>query len=123
MRSRIYPHRNLIRIFTRDSLIHVEEVAVAFGDHRLSEAPDGVAEIEANTPAVLTDSPALVHGLFGTTRRNIAGGEIAKARVDTLEVVVPVFFRNVFRSATVTRLLRYPNAPIVAQRLAHQREL
>src|ERR1039458_3074777 len=54
---------------------------------------------------------------------NIARDQIAEARVAAFEIVVALFFGNLVRRPRIALLLRDPDATIVAQRFAHQREL
>src|SRR5213079_1527923 len=49
--------------------------------------------------------------------------EVAVARVQPLEIVVPLLIRNLVRRSRIALLLRYPDAPVVAKRLAHQCQL
>ena len=92
MHSRVDAHRTLVGIFTGDVLIHLEEVAVAFLDGFLTETLDGIREIQINTEPAWADSPALVAGLFGRARRNVAGREVAVARVFALEEIIAIIF-------------------------------
>ena len=63
------------------------------------------------------------HDLLGVARRDVARHEVAEGRILALEVVVALLFGNLFRRPLVALLLRHPDAAVVAQALAHQREL
>src|SRR5438093_143156 len=56
-------------------------------------------------------------------RGDVARGEVAIGGVDALEVVVALALRDLVGGAGVALLLRDPNAPVVAERLGHEREL
>ena len=63
------------------------------------------------------------HDLLGVARRDVARHEVAEARILALEVVVALVLGNLLRRPLVALLLRHPDAAVVAQALAHQREL
>src|SRR2546423_655799 len=56
-------------------------------------------------------------------RRCGAGYEGAEGGVPALEEVVALGFRDLVGRARVVHLRRYPDAPVVAERLAHEGEL
>src|SRR5690606_20688 len=68
-------------------------------------------------------SPALVADALGGAGGDVAGAEVAKARIHPLEVVVALVLGNLPGIALVARLLRHPDAPVVAEALRHQGEL
>ena len=88
-----------------------------------AEALDRVREVEVDAEAAGTDAAALVADLLGRARGDVAGGEVAVGRVLALEVVVALVLRDLVGRAGVALLLRHPDAAVVAQRLAHEREL
>src|SRR2546426_9278414 len=47
----INPHRHLERVFSRDALVHLEQVTVALGNNLTAEARDGVAEVQIHAVA------------------------------------------------------------------------
>src|SRR2546430_4559851 len=52
-------------------------------------------------------APLVAH-LLGTARRHVPGREVAVARVQPLEIVVPLLLRNVVRRSWIVPLLRDP---------------
>jgi hypothetical protein len=113
----------LVRILGRDLVVHVEQVAVAVAHRRLAQPLDGVGEIEVDGVAGPADAEPVVAHALGGAGRDVAGHEVAERGVDALEVVVAFRLRDVGRGALVALGLRHPHPPVVAQRLAHQREL
>ena len=71
----------------------------------------------------LADAAALVAHLLGVARRDVARDQVAEARVLALEVVVALVLGNLVGRPLVARLFRHPDAAVVAQALAHQRQL
>src|SRR5690606_27814952 len=114
---------HLVRVVARDVAVHLEEVAVAILDYVAPESLDGVAEIEVDADARRSDAASLVDHLLGSTRGDVARGEVAEARIVALEVVVALALGDVVGVTRVPLLQRHPDPPVVAQRLAHQREL
>ena len=90
-------HRDLIGILGRDALVHLEQVAVARLDDLDAEALDRVLEIEVDRQAGVADAVAFVGLLLGRPRRDVAGHEVAEARIAALEVVVALGFWNLIR--------------------------
>src|SRR6185437_7480919 len=54
---------------------------------------------------------------------DVTGDEVAEGRVDALQVVVALVLGDLVRRTVVALRLRHPDAAVVAQRLAHQRQL
>ncbi len=123
VRGREDAHGRAIGVLVRDALVHLEEVAVAFADRALAEALDRRAEVQVDAEPGLADAAPGVARFLRGTRSDVARREVAEARVLALEVVIALFLGDVSRCPRVTRLLRDPDAPVVAQRLAHQRQL
>ena len=123
MDGRVDAHRDLVRVFVGDAPVHVEQVAVARADGVVAEARDRVREIEIDRQARFADAAAFVADRLGVPRRDVARHEIAEARVLPLEVVVAIRFGDLVRRPLVAVCLRHPDAAVVPQRLAHQREL
>ena len=69
------------------------------------------------------DAAALVADFFRAARGDIPGRQVAEAGVLALEKVVALGLGDVGGSPHVAGARRHPDAPIVAQRLAHQGEL
>ena len=87
------------------------------------DAGDGGREVEVHAVLERPDALALVdHGL-GVARRHVAGHQVAEAGVLPLEEVVALGLGDLVGRARVVGVARHPDAPVVAQRLAHQREL
>ena len=107
MRSRIDAHGNLIGIFSGDALVHLEEVAIAFGDLGGTEALDAVGEIEIHTEAARADAATFVALALGSARGDVARNKVAETRVAALEVVVALGFRDLVGRTFVARSLGY----------------
>ena len=69
------------------------------------------------------DAAAFVARPLGGARRDVAGHEVAEARIAALEVVVALRLGNLLGRALVALVLRHPHAAVVAQALRHQRQL
>jgi hypothetical protein len=114
MDSRIDPHGNFVGILSSDFLIHVEEVAVFFANHGLGKPANRIREVQINAlPAGAHASP-FIADFLRIARSNVAGNQIAEARVTPFEVIIPLVFRNAGGSAIVVLLLRHPHAPVVS---------
>ena len=120
---RVDAHRDLVRVLVGDALVHLEEVPVALLDDVDAEAADRIAEVEVHAVLLRADAVPGVDLDLGGARRDVAGREVAEARVPALEVVVAVRLGDLVRRAGVVDVLRHPDAAVVAQRLRHQREL
>ncbi len=116
-------HGNLVRVLVGDALVHVEEVAVLFPDHGGPEALDGVRKVQVDAVPAGTHAAPFVRDLLGRARGDVARHQVAERGIAPLEVVVAVRFRDLVRQPGVALLLRHPDAAVVAQRLAHEREL
>ena len=121
--SRVDTHRPLIRILIRDTLVHVEQIAVAFGNRVLAEALDGIREIQIHAQPARADTATIITGFLGGTRRNISRRQVAEARILPLQEVIALRFRDGGRCAIVPPLDRHPHASVVAKRFRHEREL
>ena len=60
MHGGINAHRTLVRIFVRDALIHVEQVAVTFRNRLLAKTFDGVCEVEIHTKPARTNATSVI---------------------------------------------------------------
>ena len=121
-------HGDLVGVLPGDLRVHVEQVAVLLGDRLGAHPLEGVGEVEVDPTAEVADqradTAALVADVLRLSRRDVAGDEVAERGVDPLEVVVAVLLGDVARVlVAVLAPLRHPDAAVVAQRLAHQREL
>ncbi len=120
----------LTRIYVGDFLIHVEEVAVALANHVDAKAVDSLREVEEYCKSGIIDTITLVTTLLGSTRRYVAGYEVAECRVTTLEIVVALVFRDIttldltsLEFLGVFDILGHPDAAVVTERLRHKSKL
>ena len=93
-----------------------------------AEPLDGLGEVEVDAAThaldLGADAAALVAHVLGLAGGDVAGDQVAERRVDALEVVVAVLLGDLPRVlGAVGLLLGHPDPAVVAQRLAHQREL
>ena len=116
-------HGHLVGILVGDALVHVEQVAVALANGLLAQALDGVGEVEIDAQAGFAHAAAFVAHRLGVARGHVARNQVAEAGIAALEVVIALVFRDLVGRALVALFLRHPDAAVVAQRLAHQREL
>src|SRR5262249_29780105 len=87
------------------------------------EPPDRVGEVEVDAVTTRAHAPALVAHPLGGTTGDVTRHEVAEPRVLALEVVVALVLGDLAGAPPVARRPRHPYAAVVAQRLAHQREL
>src|SRR6185437_4548444 len=123
MRRWVDTHRNLVRVLVGDALVHLEQITVSLGDGLRTESLDGIGKVEVHTAAGLTDTTALVAHLLCRAGRDVARAKITKRRILALQIIIPLGSRYFIGRTLVPLRLWYPHASIVAQRLAHQREL
>ena len=123
MGSRVDAHRDRVRVLTGDALVHLEQVGVALHHHVASQPPDRVAEVQIDAAPPRADAATLVAHFLGASRCDVTRGEVAEARVQPLQVVVALRLRDLLRPPLVAGPARDPDPAVVAQRLAHQREL
>ena len=116
--GRVDPHRHLVRILVGDLLVHLEEVAVARAHGVLADAADRVGEIQVDGQLRLADAAAFVADRLGGARRDVAGHQVAEARVAPLEVVVALGFGDLLRRPLVAAA---SSAPRRARRCAGSR--
>ena len=88
-----------------------------------AESLDGVGEVEIDGQAALADAAALVADRLGVARRDVARDQVAEARIAALEVVVALRLGDLAGRPLVALRLGHPDAAVVAQALAHQRQL
>nr|BFE75348.1 hypothetical protein GCM10020092_086490 [Actinoplanes digitatis] len=124
MHGGVDAHRHRVRVLAGDALVHLEEVAVLGLDGLAAQPLDRVGEVEVDAEPAGADAAALVADVLGRAGRDVAGYQVAERRVDPLQVVVAVVLGDLGgRLAAVLAALGYPDPAVVAQRLAHQREL
>ncbi len=123
MDGRIDAHWHFVRIFIGNALIHLEEVAVALADGLHAQAVDGFGEVQIDAQAGRAHAaPSVADGL-GVAAGHVARHKVAEARIAALQIVVALGLGNLIGRALVALLFGNPDAPIVAQRFAHQRQL
>jgi len=118
--SRENAHGHFVRILTRDTLVHLEEVAVAGFNGIPTETLDGIPEIQENGESGVANAAAIVGRHLGVAGRDIARYQVSETGVLALQVIIPFILRNILGTSFITLLLRYPNAPIVPKRFGHQ---
>ncbi len=117
------PHRHPVGVLVGDPLVHVEEVAVLGLDRLAPHARDGVGEVQVDALAAGAHAPALVADVLRGAGGDVARDEVAEGRVDALQVVVALVLGDLVGGPVVALGLRHPDPAVVAQRLAHQRQL
>src|SRR5207249_2657388 len=110
VRGGVDPHRYLERVLPRNALVHLEQVAVPLGDHLTAEARDGVAEVQINAVPSRAHAVPFVAHFLGTPGRHVPGREVPVARVQPLEIVVPLLLGNLVGRSGIALPLRYPDA-------------
>ena len=123
MHCGVNAHRNLVRIFIGDALVHLEQIAVALANYILTKSFDRVRKIEIDTEPTLAYTTTFVAHLLGPARSDVSRSEIPETGILPLQVVITLALRDLRRRSLVAFLLRHPHAPVVSERLAHQREL
>ena len=123
VRSGVDAHRHLVRVLARDPLVHLEQVPVAGADDVHPEPVDRVREVEVDAVAARADAAVLVDHALRRARCHVTRDEVAERGIAALEEVVALVLGDLVRRAIVTHRHRHPDAPVVAQRLAHQRQL
>ena len=63
--GRVDTHRHLVRVLSRDPLVHVEQVSVALLDDVDSETIDGIGEVEIHAVFQRADTLAGIDGALG----------------------------------------------------------
>ena len=123
MHGRVDAHGLFVRILIRDALVHVEQVAIPLGDGGLAQSLDAVGKVEVHSEAARTHAAPVVARFLGGARGDVPRREVAEARVLALQEVIALGVRNLRGRPMVAALERHPDAPVVAQRLRHEREL
>src|ERR1700693_3556641 len=73
--------------------------------------------------ACFADTAPFVANRLGIARGHIARDQIAEAGIAPLQKVVTFVLGDLIGWTLIPRLHRHPDAPVIAKRLAHQREL
>ena len=122
VRCWVNAHRCLVRVFTCNALVHLEQVAVALFHNITTKSINCCREIEVDSIFQWSNSLTLVNQSFCCTRRNIARGQVAIRRIQALKEVIALSLRNLICLTIVVCTLRNPYSPVIAQRLAHECE-
>ena len=101
----------------------MEQVAILSQDHVQAVAFDRLGKVEIDTEAALADTVALVAGLLGVPGGHVTGHEVAKRGVFALEVIVTLRLGDVIGVPFVPLGLGHPDATVVAEAFAHERQL
>ena len=91
---RIDAHRNLVRIFVGDALVHLEQIAVALANHIHAQPLDGIREIEIDAQPGLAHAAAFVAHGFRVARCHVARDQVAEARIAALQIIIALGFRE-----------------------------
>ena len=128
--GRVNHHRVLVGVLVGNFLVHVEKVTVTLCNNILAQAVDSLGEVEEYGQAGVVHAKAFVATLLGCTRSHVARHKVAERWIAALEVIVAVFFGNVFsfdfaflQFLGVFKFLGNPNTSVITQRLRHKREL
>jgi len=120
--GRINHHRVVVRAHVCDFFVHIEEVTVTLSYHIFAQTVDCIAEVEEYGQAGIVYTEALVATFFGCTAGNIARNEVTECRITAFQVVVAVFFGDVFSLQStflqflgIFQFLRNPDATVVTQ--------
>ena len=120
----INAHRHFICVLARDFLVNLEQVTVALADRLLAKPLNCVRQIEINAASAGPNTASFVANFLGRTRRDVARGEIAVARIFSLEIIIALRFWNfVRRFVAIFFAFRDPDPSVVAQRFRHERQL
>ncbi len=117
------PHGRLVGILPGDLVVHVKKVRIPLLHRLLPEPTDRLGEIQIHPEARLAHPPALVTHPLRRPGGDIPRRQVAVARIEPLQEIVTLPFRNLRRGAPVPLLLGYPDATVIAERFGHQREL
>ena len=115
VRRWVNTHRNVIWILPSNALVHIEQVAVSLGDGVSAESPDRFTKVEVHTVLLRSNALTGVNRPLCRTGRNVTRREVAKARVETLEVVVTLVFRNEVRFTVIACNFWNPDTAVVAE--------
>lgn len=115
VRCRVNLHGNFVGVGSGNALVHLEEVVVALDDGFLSEAFNGIAEVEIYAATHFTNTTTFVADFFGAaTGDAVARRQIAVARILAFQIVVAFSFRDGVRSSLIAGLFWNPHASVVA---------
>ena len=99
--SGVDTHGHDVGIFTRDALVHVEQVSVTRGYCRLAQTVDRVCKVQVHAASLTVDfrpnPKARVAHVLRLTRGDVTGNQVAERRVDALQVVIAILFGDVAR--------------------------
>ena len=116
-------HRSDVGILADGLLVHLEEVRVPLPDGVLAETFDGVTEIEVGGVVHRATTESGNDLLRNRAGGDVTGDQVAEGRIAALEEVVALVLGDRVRVAVVLRLLRRPDAAVVAEGLRHEDRL
>src|SRR5436309_1341282 len=124
MDRRVNAHRRLIGIVSSDFFVNVEKVAVTLANRGFTEACDRILEIEIDAAPARADAATFIAHFLRAAGGNVAWSEVAVARIFALEIIIALGLRDIVRRfGAILFPLRYPDAPVVPERLRHESEL
>src|SRR5215471_16392398 len=106
-------HWHCVGILAGDPFVHVEQVAIAFANDVLAEAPDRVGEIQVDAESAFSYSSTFIAYELRIARCDVAWDKISETRIFPLKVVITLVFRNLVRAPSIVFLLRNPDPPVV----------
>ena len=117
VRRRVDAHRSPVRVLAGDAVVHLEQVAVPLLYLRAPQPPNRLGKVEEHAVFQRPDAPPAVHLSLRGARCDITWDEVAEGGVLALQVVVAVGLRDLVGRPRVVRVLRHPDAAVIAQRL------
>src|SRR5690554_838780 len=91
MDRRINFHGDFIRILARNLLIHVKKISVLTPYSFFSVPGNDIPEIKKHGFTCFIYPPSFIANVFGISGGNIPWNEVAKGRIPSFQVIVPVF--------------------------------
>src|SRR5699024_6321808 len=116
-------HGHFPGVLPGDLLIHLEQVAVLARHCIRAQALDGFGEVQVNPAPAGAHTASFVADLLGGAGGDVPRDQVAEGRITPFQEVVAFLIGDVPRVPVVATLLGNPDAAVVAQRLAHQRQL
>ena len=123
MGGRCDAHGDAQGIVAREVFVHLEEVTVALAERVGAETLHSIGEVEIDATRTRADASPVVAHRLDRARSHVAWHQVAVTRIPALEEIVPLGLRDVLGAAVVACAEWHPDAPVVAQRLGHEREL
>src|SRR5262245_12994109 len=124
MNGRVNLHCNCVAVFVGYRFVDFKQSSVALPDRIFSQPLDCVRKIEIDAASAWTNAAAFVANFLRRTRRNITRRKIAVARIFSLEIIIAICFGDfAWRLLSILFAFRNPDAPIIPERLRHERQL